>query len=87
MVWAPSSLVTASGSHPPGQGGVDSSQAPQQGCHEAKGNDMCKRCKRQSAESAQVSVFLLCGSCADELYPGSDVARYMELRRLYGRTS
>lgn len=46
---------------------------------------MCKRCNRRQAESAQVSVFWLCAGCASEVYPGADVERYMELRRLYGR--
>lgn len=46
---------------------------------------MCKCCKRRQAESATVSMFWLCTGCADALYPGADVERYMELRRLYGR--
>lgn len=47
---------------------------------------MCKHCGERRAESPKVSVFHLCTECADALYPGADVTRYIELRRLYGRT-
>lgn len=43
----------------------------------------CKRCdiRKPLADS----VFVLCQRCTDAVYPGSDVDKYMELVRRYGR--
>lgn len=49
----------------------------------------CKRCNTRQAEAPDVSAFLLCEVCADELYdelcPGPSVEQYMELVYKYGR--
>ena len=44
----------------------------------------CLRCHERDAEPRTASVLQLCPPCLDDVFPGPDVERYMELRARYG---
>jgi hypothetical protein len=44
----------------------------------------CKRCEMDEAETPEFSRFQLCESCSEDVYPGSDAARYRALVIWYG---
>ena len=45
---------------------------------------MCKHCGECRADSRKDSRFQLCSECARDLCPGSNVAEYARLHKLYG---
>lgn len=45
---------------------------------------MCRRCTRRAAIAPPSSVLMLCGPCADDVFPGNDVAAYLALVAEYG---